>query len=343
MPNEIVKPKPTLSSLFNIFDPYPWAPEFLRNFVGGDEKKQIWAGKMQQSVNLAALLFALGYGSRKMLRGMAPETQAALDAIDKYVPSGDGSPVDNSRLKDKPLTHAQKKAAKQKLVADATVTDPSIKQADDINNLAYALPPAAAIMAWMVGQKMAENEVRGTDLSDSKARLAKARYDYNRVLAKKLDPTVELPEKVIKKRPQNPIDWTIEKSIALKNKLFGPKEEAVKQAKDEKYTRVYPNNEVPSEPWAGYVKDLFDKFPALTGLDKYATAFSLLALLGAGKYAWNNNRARDRNIQKALDTEAALKQHALEVNDQRLDISALTGKPDESKLNTYPGALGFQD
>lgn len=343
MPEKIVKPPINLSTLFNPFEEHPWAPEFLRNFIGGDYKKQIWAGKLQQSVNLAALLFTLGYGSRKMLRGMAPETQAALDAIDKYVPSGDGSPVDNSRLKDKPLTHAQKKAAKQKLVADAAVTDPSIKQADDINNLAYALPPAAAIMAWMVGQKMAENEVRATDLSDSKARLAKARYDYNRVLAKKLDPSVELPEKVIKKRPQNPIDWTIDKSIALKNKLFGPKEEAVKQAEDEKYTSVYKDNIKSENPWMGTVKDVLDKIPGFTGLDKYATAFSLLALLGAGKYAWNNNRARDRNIQKALDTEAALKQHALEVNDQRLDISALTGKPDESKLNTYPGAIGFPD
>lgn len=339
MPSEGTRPPlpaPTINNLFNPFEENPYAPEWLRRAIGGDPSKQIWAGKMTQAVNLAALLFTLGYGSRKMLRGMAPETQAALKAIDEYVPSGvnDGMPSDK-RLKDKPIPRKQRKAA--------ALESQGIKTAADLNSVAWTLPPAAAFMAWLVGQKMAENEVHAADLSDSEARLAKARYDYERVLASKIDPNVQLPEKVIKKRMQNPVDWTIDKSIALKNKMLH------KEAADWYYgtpgtPTPYKDGVPPREGGMGtYPAQFFtyleDKIPHFKPL---ATLLGALTLVGSAKYAWNNNRARDKNIQKALDTEAALKQHALETNDQRLDIEAITGKKDP-KLNTYPGALGFDN
>ena len=187
-------------------------------------------------------------------------------------------------------------------------------------------------MAWLVGQKLAEKEIDGTDLSDSKARLAKARSDYNRTLAKKLDPKVKLPEMVIQDRVQNPVDYAIDKGIEAKNTavqnaksfLFGKKAEdgvdeiqlrPTREVQLEELRKRYANN-----PTIGrFLYTLAEN----TGFIPLLAMGGAAAFLGSGLYGWNNARAKDKNLQKALDREAAVKRRAAEMNDQRLDVARI--------------------
>lgn len=345
-------PEFSLDSALNMFRPghRKWAPDFMRQLVGGDKEKQAWAGNLTQAALYAALLTSLGYGSRKFLRGMAPETQEALEAIDKYVPSSDENPygTDTSRLVNKSDYKSPGAKAKDALKRVFSFKNSS----DDINAASYLLPPGAAIMGWMVGQKLAEKEVQATDLSDSRARLAKARADYNRVLAKKLNPKAKVPEKVIADRVQNPIDWGIDKGIEaknriktnLKNMLFGKK-----AGDNDNYTVDLSDPEEELEKYAQQHKKhwfiaMLAAMQRHAGITKALVPMSAIAFMGSGLYAWNNERDRDKNIQKALDKKAAIKRRAQEMNDQRLDLNAILPAEKDKKLSLTPeygGAMNF--
>ena len=337
-------PKPTFDNIMNFYkNPTElYAPEWWRTFIAGKPKgkddyavlnRQPWATKSFQALVYAGLLATLGYGGRKFLRGAAPETQEALAAIDKYVPQGENpAETDNSRLVDKDKYVSTKDRAKNALKRVFSMKNGT----DSFNSLSYALPPAAAVMAWMIGQKLAEKEIEGTDLSDSKARLAKARADYNRVLAKKLNPKARIPEQVIQDRLQNPIDYAIDKGIEMKDKaISGIKENLFsgKQAYEPGPLKLQPDNKVYMDELRqkygdrpgvlGFLKVLSD----MSGFTPILVGLGLAASLGGGMYGWNNQRKTDKNIQKALDKEAAVKRRALEMNDQRLDVDKLFGQP----------------
>ena len=348
--------KPGFNSIFNMWLPgeKKYAPWLLREIIGGDEKKQAWAGNITQAAVYAALLASLGYGSRKLLRGMAPETQKTLDAIDKYVPSSDDNPysIDDSRLIDKNKYKSPKDKAKAAIKRVFTFKNAS---ADDVNSLGFLLPPGAALMGWMVGQKLAEKEIQNTTLSDSKARLAKARADYNRVLAKKLNPEAKVTEKVITDRMQNPLDWGIDKGIEIKDKvkanakkfLFGKqaKEElpVLKMFSKDELRREEINRLTGKDDTPFYIKWL-QAIARMKNVQPALTSAAALALFGSGLYAWNNYRAQDKNLQKALDKEAAIKRRAQEANDQRLDLDAILPEDEKKKkeqTQAYGGAMNF--
>ena len=327
------QPEPTAGNILSLYrDPNElYAPDWWRRLIAGRSlDRQPWATKTFQALVYAGLLSTLGYGSRKLLRGTSQEAQDALKAIDKYVPQGeDPTALDTSRLVKKSEYKSPKDKAK-----DALKRVFAWKGATDtINSLSYAVPPAAAIMAWLVGQKLAEKEIEGTDLSDSKARLAKARSDYNRTLAKKLNPKVKLPEMVIQDRVQNPVDYAIDKGIEAKNTavqsaknfLFGKKAgdgdvdeiqlRPTREVQLDELRKRYANN-----PTIGrFLYTLAEN----TGFIPLLAMGGAAAFLGSGLYGWNNARAKDKNLQKALDREAAVKRRAAEMNDQRLDVAKI--------------------
>jgi hypothetical protein len=348
-------PEASPNSIFNLFLParFKYAPWWLREIVGGDEKKQEWAGNISQAAVYAALLASIGYGSRKLLRGMAPETQKTLESIDKYVPSSDDNPyaIDSSRLIDKSKYKSPADKAKAALKRVFTFKNAS---ADEVNSLGFLLPPGAALMGWMVGQKLAEKEIQNTTLSDSKARLAKARADYNRVLAKKLNPDANIKEKVIADRMQNPLDWGIDKGIEVKDKITANAKKLLfgKQAKDpvlnmysaaEQRKMDYEKQLGKKDPsWWAQLMGLITRIHP--GIQPALTSAAALALFGSGLYAWNNYRAQDKNLQKALDKEAAIKRRAQEANDQRLDLDAILPEDEKKKKEqsqSYGGAMNF--
>lgn len=328
-------PEFSLENTFSLLkDPQNlYAPEFWRRWIAGDSKdKQIWATKSWQGLNYAALLAAIGYGSRKLLRGASPEAQEAFNAIDKYLPGNDGNPyLDESRLVDKNKYVSNKDKFKQAIQRVFSAKESS----EDVNSLAYIIPPGAAVMGWIIGQKLAEKEVENYELSDSKAALAKARSDYDRTLAMKLNPGRKIQEKVVADRVQNPLDWGIEKAIQGKNALASRMHDALfteKRAQDPagdqiRHVAVRDSAEAQREA----IEKQFGESPGLaataqkvvdwSGATPYLVMAAALTFLGAGKYAWNNQRAEDKNIQKALDREAAIKRRALEMRDQTLDIS----------------------
>ena len=348
-------PKPGFNSIFNMFLPgeHKYAPWFLRELVGGDEKKQAWAGNISQAAVYAALLASIGYGSRKLLRGMAPETQKTLETIDKYVPSSDDNPyaIDDSRLVDKNEYKSPKDKAKAAFKRMFTFKNAS---ADDVNSLSFLLPPGAALMGWMVGQKLAEKEIQNTTLSDSKARLAKARADYNRVLAKKLNPEAKVKEKVIADRMQNPLDWGIDKGIEVKDKIKANAKKLLfgKQAKELPALHLLSpaekrleelNSMTGKDDTPFYIKWL-QAIARMRKVQPVLTSAAALALFGSGLYAWNNHRVQDKNLQKALDKEAAIKRRAQETNDQRLDLDAILPEDEKKKkeqTQSYGGAMNF--
>jgi len=340
MPNDYRysnQPELNLSNVFNLYkDPNElYAPDSWRRLIAGRSlDRQPWATKTFQALAYAGLLSTLGYGSRKLLRGASPEAQDALKAIDKYVPQGeDPTALDTSRLieKSKYKTPKQKAVEALKRVVSFKDKGASRKEAlDTFNSFSYALPPAAAIMAWLVGQKLADKEIEATDLSDSKARLAKARSDYNRVLAKKLDAKAKVPEMVIQDRLQNPVDYAIDKGIEMKNTasknihdaLFGQKkaEDVIPLRTDhnvqlEALRKQYADNPTMSK----YLMTLAEA----SGLIPLLTTAGVAAFLGSGLYGWHNYRENDKNLQKALDREAAVKRRAAEMNDQRLDVGKM--------------------
>lgn len=328
-----------------------YAPEWWRLLIAGRSKgpddpnnpaieaKQAWASKSFQALVYAGLLGSLGYGSRKLLRGTSPEVQDALSAIDKYVPKGENpAAVDTSRLVDKDKYVPMKEKIRRSLKRVFALKDGT----DDFNSLSYALPPAAAFMAWLVGQKLAEKEIENTDLSDSRARLAKARDDYNRTLASKLNPKARMKEKVIQDRLQNPLDYAIDQGIALKDKAVqGLKDSLLVKDAAEPASKTAatgsPNGWINvRKPDAvlreeiikqyGRNDDVMDFLRVVTNWEKLTPLLvgtGVATFLGAGLYGFNNQRAKDKNLQKALDKEAAIKRRAMEVNDQNLDMSGI--------------------
>lgn len=346
-------PKPTLNTIFNPFmnpdDLY--APNWWRNLIAGKPSKEDngagarermpWATKSWQALNYAGLLGLLGYGSRKLLRGASPEMQDALKAIDKYVPKGENpAQIDESRLVDKDKYVDPKTKIKRVLKRIFSFKDAT----DDFNSLSYALPPMAAFLAWMVGQKLAEKEIENTDLSDSKARLAKARSDYDRTLAMKLNPKARIQEKVIQDRMiQNPIDYAIDKGIALKDKAgaylkdklmvddpYGVEKTAAEPANPaDPRPNWKTDDDVRRQQWreaarrnpnmALAAKYLLDN----VGITPFLMAFGVASFLGAGMYGYNNQLSTDKGRQKALDVEASVKRRAMDSNDQVLDIAKI--------------------
>ena len=336
---------------------YLWAPNAVRNVVGGDASKQAWAGKLTQAGLYAALLASLGYGSRKLLRGTTQETQDALDAIDKYLDSS----YDPIKEGDKELVNKEDYNTPGKQLKESFRRMFS-KGASDINAFSYLIPPGAAVMGWMVGQKMAEQNIKNGDLRKSKARLAKARADYDRTLALKLDPNANVPEKVPVKHLESPIDWTIDKGIEMKKGFFqnirdriaqaeqrrkakalakqqakdaaaAAAEEAPKEAAEEPLD-IRPVEHFGPDTFQGKLINAMAKTPSVvggflgatakaSGLQPYLMMLGALAFLGAGKYAWNNEVAVDKGRQAALDKEAAIKHMAAQRNDQRIDLGRI--------------------
>lgn len=330
-------PAPKFDNIFNLFkDPDElYAPDWWRTMIAGTGEgardRMPWATKSWQALTYGGLLGLLGYGTRKLLRGSSGEAQDAMKAMDKYLPMGeDPAKLDKSRLVAKKDYVSMKDKFKNALKRAITFKE----GADEFNTMSYVLPPATAFMMWLVGQKLAEKEIEHTDLSDSRARLAKARSDYNRALAMKLNPKARVEEQVISDRLQNPVDYAIDKGIELKDKavanvkdkLFEAPKQAAEPAvdtrpnwkSDEAVKREELRKQVSGMPNVALAMKYITEH---IGLTPFLMMFGAASFLGGGIYGYNNQRAGDKGFQKALDKEAAIKRRAMEMNDQRLDMT----------------------